>query len=151
MEKRLYRSSTDHYIGGVCGGLGEYFGIDPAIVRILALVLLFVHGVGAIAYLIFWIAVRKRPSNVPVTSAKEPSAFWSRYFPGLVLIFLGIIFFMSANWYWFRLEHIFDHYWPILLIAIGLAILLVHGNKHETTGPDLGPHQASEHNGGAVL
>ncbi len=151
MEKRLYRSSTDRYIGGVCGGLGEYFGIDPAIVRILALVLLFVHGVGAIAYLIFWIAVRKRPENVPVMSAKAPSAFWSRYFPGLVLIVLGIIFFMSANWHWFRLEHIFDHYWPILLIAIGLAILLVHGNKHESAGPDLGPHQAGEHNGGAVL
>ncbi len=151
MEKRLYRSSTDRYIGGVCGGLGEYFGIDPAIVRILALVLLFVHGVGAIAYLIFWIAVRKRPENVPVTSARTPSAFWSRYFPGLVLIFLGIVFFMSANWHWFRLEHIFDHYWPILLIAIGLAILLVHGNKHESAGSDLGPQQAREHNGGAVV
>ena len=40
MAKRLYRSRTDRMIAGVCGGLAEYFNIDPVIIRIIAVVLL---------------------------------------------------------------------------------------------------------------
>ena len=42
--KRLYRSRDDRMIGGVCGGLGRHFGIDPVIVRIAAVVLLLFGG-----------------------------------------------------------------------------------------------------------
>ncbi|HEY4687773.1 MAG TPA: PspC domain-containing protein [Anaerolineae bacterium] len=57
MEKRLYRSRTDRMIGGVCGGLGKYFGVDPSLVR-LAFVLLFVFGgSGFLLYLILWIVL----------------------------------------------------------------------------------------------
>ena len=47
--KRLYRSRTNKIIAGVCGGIGEYFNIDPIIVRILAVV---IPGFGWFAYLI---------------------------------------------------------------------------------------------------
>ena len=47
--KRLHRSSTNKVIAGVCGGIGEYFNIDPVIVRILAIV---IPGFGWVAYLI---------------------------------------------------------------------------------------------------
>jgi len=47
--RRLYRSRTNRWIAGVCGGIGEYFNIDPIIVRILAIVL---PGFGWLAYLI---------------------------------------------------------------------------------------------------
>ncbi len=50
MEKRLHRSRTEKIIGGVCGGLGEYFDIDPTIVRLITVLLFFAHGVGAMAY-----------------------------------------------------------------------------------------------------
>ncbi len=55
--KRLYRSRQDRMIGGVCGGLGDYFGIDPTLVR-----LLFVFGTlmgfqGLLAYLVLLIVV----------------------------------------------------------------------------------------------
>lgn len=55
--KKLYRSSTDRKIAGVCGGLAEYLNIDPTLVRVLFLFLLFFGGGGFILYIIFWIAV----------------------------------------------------------------------------------------------
>lgn len=63
--KRLYRSRKDRVIGGVCGGLAEYFGIDPLIVRLVALVLLFFGG-GFLLYIIGWIAI----PPVPATSGR---------------------------------------------------------------------------------
>lgn len=60
MMKRLYRSRTDKKIAGVCGGLGEYFGIDPVIVRIVFVVLIFM-GVGILLYLISWLIIPKQP------------------------------------------------------------------------------------------
>lgn len=55
--KRLYRSETDRKIAGVCGGLAEYFNIDPAIVRIVFASLVLLWGWGVILYIIFWISV----------------------------------------------------------------------------------------------
>jgi phage shock protein C len=56
VPRKLYRSRTDSVIGGVCGGLAEYFNIDPVIVRVVAVLLLF-SGAGFIAYLILWLVV----------------------------------------------------------------------------------------------
>jgi len=47
--KRLYRSRSNRWIAGVCGGIGEYFNIDPIIIRILAVV---IPAFGWLAYLI---------------------------------------------------------------------------------------------------
>ena len=51
MNKRLYRSYTNRYLVGVCGGLGEYFGIDPTIIR-LVWALLSLTGTGIVFYII---------------------------------------------------------------------------------------------------
>lgn len=53
--KKLYLSSSDKKIAGVCGGLAEYFGIDSTIVRIIFLLLFLIGGGGLLAYLIIWI------------------------------------------------------------------------------------------------
>ena len=55
--KKLYLSDTDKKIGGVCGGLAQYFDIDPTIVRIIWFVAVFFYGAGIIPYLAFWIIV----------------------------------------------------------------------------------------------
>ena len=47
--KKLYRSRTNRWIAGVCGGIGEYLNIDPTIIRILAII---IPGFGWLAYLI---------------------------------------------------------------------------------------------------
>jgi len=62
-DKRLYKSNTNKVIGGVCGGLGEYFGIDPVIFRIIAVLLIFAHGAGLLIYLIAWICMPKRQTS----------------------------------------------------------------------------------------
>ena len=61
--KKLYLSDTDKMIGGVCGGLSQYFDIDPTIVRIIWFVAAFFYGIGIIPYLAFWIIV-PRENNV---------------------------------------------------------------------------------------
>ena len=52
MRKRLYRSRRDVMIAGVCGGIAEYFDVDPTIVRLIAVVLVLGWGSGLLAYLI---------------------------------------------------------------------------------------------------
>ncbi len=64
MENRLYRSRSDRMIWGVCGGLAEYFGIDPTIVRIIAVLLAFANGAGILAYIILAIVVPLENSQV---------------------------------------------------------------------------------------
>jgi len=73
MEKRLYRSRNDRMIWGVCGGLAEYFNIDPTIVRIIAVLLVFANGLGILAYLIMAIVVPLESSRqaAPKDTIKE--------------------------------------------------------------------------------
>jgi len=60
--RRLYRDPDDRVIGGVCGGLGAYFDIDPLIIRIIFIILFFVFF-GLIIYLVLWIAVPEARST----------------------------------------------------------------------------------------
>ena len=57
MQKKLYRSETDIMIGGVCGGLAEYFGIDATIVRLLFILILLSGGSGVLIYIVLWIVL----------------------------------------------------------------------------------------------
>lgn len=59
--KKLYRSSTDKKIAGVCGGLAEYFDMDPTLMRILWVVFVLAGGSGILAYIIAWIIMPERP------------------------------------------------------------------------------------------
>jgi len=61
MQKRLRRSRTEKMIGGVCGGLGEYFNVDPTIIRVLWVAITLLGGAGVIAYLILWIVMPLEP------------------------------------------------------------------------------------------
>ena len=68
--KKLYRSRNDRMIAGVCGGLGEYFSIDPTLFRLVFVVAAVFGGSGFIAYLLFMIIVPQEPLEVadtPVT------------------------------------------------------------------------------------
>ena len=64
MTKRLYRSRTDKKLSGLCGGLGDYFDIDPVIIR-LAAVFFALWGAGIIAYIVGWIIVPEEPYEPP--------------------------------------------------------------------------------------
>ena len=55
MSKQLFRSARNCKIAGVCGGLGEFFDIDPIFFRAIFLVSAFFGGLGVIVYIVLWI------------------------------------------------------------------------------------------------
>lgn len=61
--KRFTRSRSDRIIGGVCGGLAEYYGLDPLMVRILTVVLTAFTGVPLFVYLVLWMVMPSAPTS----------------------------------------------------------------------------------------
>ena len=61
MDRRLYRSRTDRMIWGVCGGLAKYFNVDSTIIRVLAVISLFLGSAGFWIYIIMAIIVPLEP------------------------------------------------------------------------------------------
>jgi phage shock protein C len=79
MEKRIYRSKTNKIIGGVCGGIGEYFGVDPVLIRLLWVGATFLAGAGILFYIIAWIVIPEDTRSVTntrdnATSSEDPTA-----------------------------------------------------------------------------
>jgi len=61
VKKRLYRSRTDKKLAGVCGGVAEYFNIDPTIVRVIWALLAFFYGTSILLYIIMAFVVPEKP------------------------------------------------------------------------------------------
>ena len=59
-SKKLYRSKKHRMIAGVCGGLGEYFDIDPTLIRLGWVILTLGMGIGLLAYIIAWIIIPEK-------------------------------------------------------------------------------------------
>ena len=75
-SKKLYRSRTDKMIAGVCGGLGQYLGVDPTLIRLtFVLLLLFGIGSGLLVYLAMMLLVPLEPEGaaIPVQSRNVDS------------------------------------------------------------------------------
>jgi phage shock protein C len=146
LTKRLYRSDENRVIGGVCGGIAEYFDLDPTLVRLLWVILTFSAGIGLLAYIVSMIIIPGRPQTVAKYSTDDidsgvngpagredstgiPSGEENRQsrrtndrnrvFAGIVLIALGI-FFLARRWfYWIDLHRL----WPVLLILAGVYVI----------------------------
>ncbi len=71
-NKRLYRSAVDKKIFGVCGGMAEYFGIDPTLVRLVWVFALVFAGVGGLAYLICGLVIPENPGFDPYSGQNQP-------------------------------------------------------------------------------
>ena len=152
MAKKLYRSTTDKMLGGVAGGLAKYFDIDSTLVRVLFIVVVFLGGGGIIAYIILWIVVPQKPYEIPKSfqekSTTEESGKSEFYQPtseegtftmnnsgvassvtqtnnkqiwiAIILIVIGGLLLLDNLLPRFN----FDHYWPVILIGIGIGLLL---------------------------
>ena len=59
-NKKLYRSSTNYKLAGVCGGIGEYFNIDPTLVRLAWILFSVMGGAGLLAYIVAAIVMPKQ-------------------------------------------------------------------------------------------
>ncbi len=67
--KKLYRSNNDRWLAGVCGGIAEYFDLDPTLIRVLFILFGFAVGGGLIIYLILWLIIPQAPQD----EVAEPS------------------------------------------------------------------------------
>jgi len=146
MTKRLYRSRTDAMLGGVCGGLGEYFDADPNLVRLAFVLLSVLTGFGILIYFALWLTVPERhatPGNLSdrIRGAADEIADRARSFGddvrhvagrpgrgptfllGVALILLGVTFLLrNFGIVWMR-WFTFGLLWPVFPILVGLAFL----------------------------
>ncbi|MCD5417391.1 PspC domain-containing protein [Candidatus Bipolaricaulota bacterium] len=149
MKQRLYRSRSGAILGGVCGGLGDYFNIDSNIIRLVFVILTFINGVGLLLYLAVWLIVPREETTEKTTlketvyiaaeeivekaqsvgkeistAVRRSSSSNASVFLGIILLLLGSVFLMhnlGLGWF-FGLG--FNLLWPALLIIGGVVLLL---------------------------
>ena len=155
--KKLRRSYKDSIIGGVAGGLGEYFATDPLIFRILFVVLLFTGGGGFLIYLMMWIFVpkatrvfgeefeerKKEVFEEPQTEGKpEKKSQSGSLIGGAILILIGMFFLLDNLWPWID----FADLWPVGLVLAGLAIVKMNysGSKSKLENETEDAEQSAE-------
>ncbi|MCI6253298.1 PspC domain-containing protein [Eubacterium coprostanoligenes] len=63
MSKKLYKSTTDRKLCGVCAGIANYLNIDPTVVRLLWALITFLGGAGVIAYIVCALVIPDEPYN----------------------------------------------------------------------------------------
>lgn len=73
LEKRLYRSGNERMLNGVCGGLAQYFNMDPTIVRLIVVAITFATGPGMLlAYLILAVIIPEEPTGYIESQPAKP-------------------------------------------------------------------------------
>jgi phage shock protein C len=139
----VLKRGPDRIVAGVCSGLGQYFRIDPLLVRVVFVLLTFVHGIGIILYLVLWLLMEpataategqsrslgervrgmgqdiREAANVAGTPEhRRERGMWL----GIILIALGAYLLLDNLGVFNGIQ--LDRYWPVLLIALGLFLLL---------------------------
>ena len=145
----VLRRGSDRVVGGVCAGLAGYFAIDVWLVRLTFIALLFLGGLGLLAYIVLYAvmappmpggavrageATAANPASAPSNPPLEGHRQWGDGFDvwynrgrngaalGLMVAVIGFFFLLSnLGWLnWWR----WDLFWPIVLIAVGLLIVV---------------------------
>jgi phage shock protein PspC (stress-responsive transcriptional regulator) len=96
--RRLYRSRTDRIIAGVCSGIARYFAIDPVVVRVAAVTLVFLGGTGLIAYVAAWLLMPKEPA-VPGGEPEGPRRGVAIAGVILLIIAIGVALPLHGGWW----------------------------------------------------
>ena len=137
--KRLYKSRTSRMIDGVCGGIAEYFGIDPTLVRIAWVLLVFVGGMGILLYIAAMIIMPK--SAVAASPGAGDSSGKNSKFWGILLIAVGIVLLMnnlgvSLLTHWWHIP--WGVLFSVLLMLAGVAFLMGGRNGlQKTASPEV--------------
>jgi len=153
MKNKLYRSKKDCVVGGVCGGIAEYFDVDSTLVRLLAVLIFFFGGSSIIAYIIGWIIIPQNPNgntednsenkgkiegkirkgtdksnkkaeeNLSEESSKCNSGRNRNIFLGVIFIIAGLVFVMGTLFPWITWIA-WGTFWPVIIIVVGLVIMI---------------------------
>lgn len=139
--RNLYRSQSNRMIGGVCGGIADYFNVDATLIRLLWVAVVFLGGIGLLVYLAALIIIPNNPEQEPVIDSettankliKDKSYFW-----GSLLIAIGAILLLKQMGFFhmFNLFHMpWQAFWGIALLVIG-AMLLYNRMKEKEAVED---------------
>jgi phage shock protein C len=145
-RKRLYRNTREQMLGGVCAGLGDYFDIDPTLVRLGFVLLLVTGGAGALIYIILWIVVPVAKTkdekeevsgseegkgeqvvedNVEEISAriegfvenvKKKDGNSNKVLGGVLVVVGLLLLFQNYGWLWLGVSRL----WPLVLVGAGV-------------------------------
>jgi len=136
--KHLYRSQSDRMIAGVCGGMAEYFSIDPVLMRILWIIITLFGGVGLLLYIAAVIIIPNNSGQVfaeDVTKIhrEDKKLFWGSLF---ILFGLGLILRQVGFFHYFSMWHIpWQLIWAILLIGLGVYLMINRSSKKPLQQP----------------
>jgi len=136
--ERLYRSQTDKVIGGVAGGLANYFDIDVVLARVVFVLLALFGGGGVLIYIVLWIVIPRTPIGYSTFKTQDAGSgsddIQNETMPGynkpakqsntgliagVILIFLGLIFLGDKLMPWYNIADL----WPLLLVVIGVFVI----------------------------
>lgn len=139
MAKKLYRSREDRVIGGVCGGLADFFDIDSTWIRLGFILIVLAGGAGILAYIIAWIVIPEEPvrskrkaeegevivegeieEEYADNSTDDKNYDQRQKILGFILVILGVFFLIDRWLPFFRWER----FWPLLIVVLGLSLLI---------------------------
>ncbi len=146
-QERLYRSTNDKVIGGVAGGLADYFNIDVVLARVIFVLLALFGGGGVLIYIVMWIIIPEQDKlmdsfNSNYSKSEEPDGdsttsqsetpiadeiIRSRnsktsntgLIAGIILIFAGLLFLGDRLLPWYNITDL----WPLLLVVVGVLLI----------------------------
>lgn len=143
MKDRLYRSRKFRVLGGVAGGLAEYFSLDPILMRVIFVVIAIMTGIGILLYIILWIVIPEEPFELAYniktddvsssqTNSEETTGNANLNIPtyvkksgpgriiaGIILIAIGMLFLADR----FIPSFCFEDVLPVSLILIGIVLI----------------------------
>jgi len=140
---KLYRSEDNRVIAGVCAGLGEFFQIDPSIVRLIFVIITIFGGGGILLYLILWLIIPSDSSESELTKdnirknadeikdkakdfAKEmrlnSTNVNSRQLIGIIILIFGILL-LLGNFGIFNFINFWKFFPAIIIIVLGIHVL----------------------------
>lgn len=135
--ERLRRSVTDRKIAGVAGGLGRHLNIDPTVLRVLFVVLVFFGGAGLLIYAAAWLLVPEEGTerSVVQTSPSTRNALL------IVVGVLAALLLIGDTWGGVGFP------WPLALVALVVAVVLLNRDSGSAAPPPAGPSAGPPHPG----
>ncbi len=133
--RKLYRSSDDRVLVGICGGFAEYFNVDATLIRIVWLLFSFFGGYGILAYILALVFIPERPgthfSYHPSDVIPGKESPWSYVFLALIIIFIlrGIPLFQGL------IQMLFSGIFRLIPVLVVLGILYLLASRREEAVP----------------
>lgn len=118
-QHRVHRSRSNRVIAGVCGGLGAYLGIDPVLLRLAFVGLVFLGGGGVLLYILAWIVIPEESGSDEVISSPLAD-HQARLLVGGALIALGALLLGRVYLSWIDARVL----WAVVLMGVGAVIVM---------------------------